>query len=92
MRNSLPSKINFNESGVVNLDSKENMGTHWTCYKKAGRIINYFDSFGNLKPPRELIRYFRSDNKNNIINYNYTRKQKFNSVNCGQLCMNFISK
>ena len=37
-----------NESTVVNLDDTKGVGTHWVCYKKLGKKVWYFDSFGDL--------------------------------------------
>lgn len=90
MRNGLPSKIHENESGIVNLDDKNGEGTHWTAYVKHGFNVSYFDSIGNLKPPLELIKYFRSDGSRNNITYNFERYQKLNSYNCGHLCLQFL--
>lgn len=94
MRDTLPlnSAIWKNEAGIVNLDSIYGQGTHWVCYVKHENKINYFDSFGNLKPPTELINYFSSSIEHPIeISYNYTRKQKLGSVNCGHLCLQFLA-
>ncbi|KAJ8912714.1 hypothetical protein NQ315_012268 [Exocentrus adspersus] len=33
------------ESGIINMDSKDNPGTHWTAYKKIGPTVLYFDSY-----------------------------------------------
>lgn len=87
MRDILPQKPRKYESAVVNLDSSHGSGTHWVCYKKRADKVHYFDSFGNLKPPLELQRYFGSEN----IEYNYDRKQGFDSVICGHLCLKFLS-
>ena len=57
MRDSLPKKPLINESAIVNLDSTSGPGTHWVCYKKRKNKVKYLDSFGNLKPPNELIKY-----------------------------------
>lgn len=88
MRDTLPGKARTNESGIVNLDSVKGPGTHWVCYKKRGRVVKYYDSFGNLPPPLELVRYFRGCK----IYYNYSREQNFNTSICGHLCLNFIYK
>lgn len=90
MRDNLPLKINLNESGIINLDTSYGKGTHWVSYRKKGTDINYFDSFGNLKPPIELQRYFNSESVKPTIRYNYFPKQKANTVNCGHLCLDFL--
>lgn len=90
MRDALPSKIHKNECGIVNLDDETGDGTHWTAYVKRGKFITYFDSIGQLKPPLELIKYFRSDGSSNKITYNFDRYQDFNSYQCGHLCLGFL--
>lgn len=92
MRNKLPAKIGPIEMGVINLDNAENPGTHWVAYKKYGQSINYFDSFGNLRPPLEVINYFKSDKKSNTILYNHDAFQSYNEINCGHLCLKFLYK
>lgn len=95
MRDALPSIIFKNETAIVNLDNSFGPGTHWVCYHKQGNKIKYFDSFGNLRPPLELQKYFKSDNQSstkNSIEYNYDREQSFNSVICGHLCLKFLHK
>ena len=87
-RDNLPKKPYKYESGVVNLDSKYGVGTHWTAYTKFENDIIYFDSFGDLLAPKELINYFKNCN----IYYNKERYQHFNSNICGQLCIKFLLK
>ena len=61
MRNKMPSGgPRFEERGIVNLDNASDPGTHWVAYKKHGSTVVYFDSYGNLKPPLELQRYFKN--------------------------------
>lgn len=87
MRNALPSsKPLVNESAILNLDDKNGTGTHWTCYFKKGETVWYFDSFGNLRPPKELFDYLNVSK----IYYNYERYQDFNSFVCGHLCLQFL--
>jgi hypothetical protein len=57
MRNGLPKRIKSKETGIINLDDKNGPGTHWTAYIKLKSEILYFDSMGNLLPPREVIHY-----------------------------------
>jgi len=83
MRNTLPtSGAHRNESGFVNLDNATGPGTHWVAYVKRNNCV-YFDSFGNLRPPKEL-RYFRNDAM--TIEYNRTSYQSF----CEQMCLRFL--
>lgn len=90
MRNTLPkSGPNINESGIINLDMYEGEGTHWISYVKKGDHCLYFDSYGDLRPPKEFIRYINGNGVTHI-EYNYNRVQKFNTQNCGHLCLNFL--
>lgn len=91
MRNSLPKHPYENECAIINLDNKTGPGTHWVAYRKFKSNIEYFDSFGNLGPPKELLKYFlqRNLNKNKII-YNYKKFQNYNTYNCGHLCLKFL--
>lgn len=88
MRDSLPSeKPRENECMIVNHDSSHNNGTHWTCFAKSGKNVYYFDSFGKLAPPLELVHYLGSDCN---IWYNTDQYQRFNTINCGHLCLKFL--
>lgn len=87
MRDNLPSSCLKNESVVINLDGISGPGTHWVAYLKKDKDVYYFDSFGNLPPPLELIQYLGSDIK---IHYNYKKFQNYGTVNCGQLCLKFL--
>lgn len=86
MRDSLPEKVRVNESAIVNLDTSSGPGTHWTCYQKLGNKVKYFDSFGNLKPPLELLNYWG----NVHVTYNRDQYQTYDMENCGQLCIQFL--
>jgi len=56
MRDALPiSGACRNENGIVNLDDVVDPGTHWVAYAKRNNRVTYFDSFGNLRPPEELV-------------------------------------
>lgn len=86
MRDKLPSKPRKTECAVLNLDSSKNPGTHWVAFVKQNDCAEYYDSFGNLKPPLELIKYLG----NIPINYNYVQYQTFGTTNCGHLCLKFL--
>jgi hypothetical protein len=86
MRDALPSKPHRNESGIINLDISRGSGTHWVAYQKQDSNVVYFDSYGNLQPPEEVINYF-SGNK---IFYNHDNYQGSNPYNCGHLALKFL--
>lgn len=85
MRDELPKNPLKLECGIINLDSSSNSGTHWVAYGKMNDYIEYFDSYGNLKPPKEFIEYMGSD-----FRYNYYNFQGKCSYNCGHLCLKFL--
>jgi len=59
MRNALSTiGTRRNESGIVNLYDAMGPGTHWVGYAKRNNSVVYFDSFGKLRPHKELMRYF----------------------------------
>lgn len=89
MRDSLPARVREFETGIVNLDSSSGPGTHWVCYRKTGELVSYFDGFGNLRPPAELVAYL---GQTSVIRYNYERRQSYDSVICGHLCLRFLTK
>lgn len=86
-RDNLPNHFKYQESAIVNLDSENGIGSHWVAYKKIGGKVYYFDSFGNLPPPIELQKYFKGCS----IEYNYIKHQSYNTLNCGHLCLYFLS-
>lgn len=85
MRDELPDKPLPVECGVINLDSSKNAGTHWVAYVKIKDYIEYFDSYGNLKPPKEFVKYVGKN-----IRYNYDNFQRNHLYNCGHLCLKFL--
>ena len=88
MRDNLPkSGPKSVECGIINLDSLSGSGSHWIAYKKCRNNVITFDPFGDLKPPQEVINYF----KNCKIYYNIDRYQQYNTPFCGHLCLVFLS-
>lgn len=88
MRNALPPRPYFTEKAIVNLDDATGPGTHWVAYKKKGNDVIYFDSFGDLQPPLDLMIYLGVDS----VKYNYERYQDFDTFYCGHLCLKFLSE
>lgn len=70
------------ESGTSNTH-----GTHWTALAKINRNAFYFDSFGKLPPPFEVIEYLGDDIH---LFYNAKKYQNYGSVICGHLCLRFL--
>lgn len=87
MRNQLPKKPRQYECGIINLDDKDGYGTHWSAYCKSQISTYYFDSFGNLQPPMELIKYLGSGSQ---VFYNHRKYQSYRTTNCGQLCLQYL--
>lgn len=92
MRDTLPlDGPKKNEAAIVNLDSVRGKGTHWVAFKKKGVKVIYYDSFGDLRPPLELIKYFyKGRNACKNIYYTYNRQQNFDTFVCGHLCLAFL--
>ena len=78
---------NVVESAILNLDSSEGPGTHWTAYFVWKSNVYYFDAFGMLPPPMEWVKYF---GKYRTIYYNTTSLQPYNSIICGHLAFLFL--
>lgn len=76
------------EAGIINLSRRHETGTHWTAWFKhaSSHNICYYDSFGDLSPPREFLNYALAYN----IYYNVDRDQEYDSFICGQLCIIFL--
>lgn len=88
MRNALPVGGPWiREAAIINLDDQRGPGTHWVAYRKNGNNVVYFDSFGNLKPPKDLMNYLKAD----YVKYNYQQYQNFDTFICGHLCLKFLA-
>lgn len=87
MRDNLPKRANKIECLILNHDSVKNQGTHWTAVVKVANKAYYFDSFGKLPPPFELIKYLGQSTQ---LQINSDRYQEYNSVLCGHLCLKFL--
>ncbi|VDI81355.1 Hypothetical predicted protein [Mytilus galloprovincialis] len=85
MRDTLPASPHHNECGILNHDSWDGPGTHWTCWYKHGLVKYYFDSYG-LPPPDEMVNYLQPE-----IRYSTDELQQRGSVVCGHFCL-FVLK
>ena len=86
MGNTLPKSPHYHESAIVNLDDERGPGTHWVAYRKRGNNFVYFDSFGDLQTPVELMNYLGVS----TVKYNHEKYQDYNSYNCGHLYLKFL--
>lgn len=87
MRDNLPQKPRKKECLILNHDSAQSTGTHWTAMAKINKTAWYFDSFGRLLPPLELKKYLTDEV---TILYNYNQYQNPNTIICGHLCVQFL--
>lgn len=76
------------ESAIINLDDKDGPGTHWVAYEKRADKVMYFDSFGNLQPPLNLMKYL---GVGSTVKYNHERYQDYDTIICGHLCLAFLA-
>ena len=76
----------LNEDGfyIINLDSSDNRGTHWTCLYFHSLNSCYFDSYGFV-PPLEVEQKIRP------YIYNDADIQDFNSEACGYYALHSLS-
>jgi hypothetical protein len=88
MRENLPAKPHKQEMGVINLDKRDGVGTYWVAYKISGGVLDYFDSYGNLPPPKEIMYYARNLEK---IKYNRKRFQRYEATDYGLWCLKFLT-
>lgn len=76
------------ECWIINHGSSHTDGSHWTALAKDRNVAFYFDSFGKLPPPFEVIDYLSKTNVQ--LYYNAEHYQKYGSVICGHLCLKFL--
>lgn len=90
MRDTLSKRKNVRprECWIINHGSSNTEGSHWTALAKNYNTAFYFDSFGKLPPPFEIIDYL---NKGGVhLYYNAKKYQKLGTVICGHLCLKFL--
>ena len=86
LRDNLPNKIK-DGTYVTNLDEYSDIGIHWILLYVKNNDITYFDSFGVVHIPKEIIKLI--GRKNVIVNV--FRIQAFDSIMCGYFCIGFIN-
>ena len=90
MLNTLPTAVETNECGIVNLNKSGEKGSHWVAYWKRGSVRIYFDSYGQITPV-EIQKYLKTAEEfrmnKNVIQRNTDIVQPINSSVCGHLCL-----
>ena len=90
MRDELPENVESTECGIMNFNTRGQVGSHWVCYLKKGRTRIYFDSFGQITP-LELQKYLKTtvelQNGTPVIERNTGIVQRPNTKICGHLCL-----
>lgn len=75
------------ECWILNHGSSDTDGSHWTALAKNGKTAFYFDSFGKLPPPLEVVNYL---GRGIQLYYNAKKYQSYGSAICGHLCLRFL--
>ena len=90
MRDELPAKPWKVESGILNLNTSAQKGSHWVSWYKYGKDRYYFDSFGE-RPPFEILNYLKTKHEllrdMPAIKCNAVTMQHDESNECGSLCL-----
>ena len=86
-RDSLPKSILQYEVGIINLDTRLGIGTHWVAYRNGSHHGEYFDSFGLIMPD-EIKTYLMTSGKS--IYYSGDEIQERDSVLCGYWCLYYL--
>lgn len=81
------SKPKAKECWILNHASSQTDGSHWTALSKTYNRAYYFDSFGKLPPPLEVINYL--GDKVHLY-YNAKKYQNYGTNICGHLCLRFL--
>lgn len=88
MRDTLPSVPHRIESGIVNLNTSKQAGSHWVCYHKVDEQRIYFDSYGQVTLD-EVQEYLKKDSERDeqVIQRNTDIVQHPGTSICGHLCL-----
>jgi len=95
MRDELPATPRKVECGILNLNTHEQEGSHWTSWYKSGNDRYYFDSFGE-PPPLEILFYLKTSQELKYdfpaIKCNAITVQHDESNECGALCLYILKQ
>lgn len=84
-------KVTKRECWILNHGSSQTNGSHWTALAKNWNTAFYFDSFGKLPPPLEVIKYLENNSDGAVhLFYNAKKYQNYGTSICGHLCLRFL--
>jgi len=89
MKDQYKGKPGRNKSGIVNLHSTGQPGSHWVMWYNLPDKCVYIDSYG-LAPPKKLESYLRKGNKELL--YNDKQFQHDTTASCGLFCCYLIKE
>lgn len=83
----LPQKIQPNQSMIINLNTSKQSGSHWVTVYCGNRYCEYFDSFGIIPPP-EIRKMCYTSGLPCV--YSTNSIQNLNSILCGYFSIYYI--
>ena len=86
--NNIPIVKYYPSSFIVNTDKNNQPGTHWVAIYMTEKTCFFFDSFGESIQEYD-IKFFLKQYYQRVI-YNLTQIQDYNSIRCGEFCVNFV--
>lgn len=86
----LPRDKGLFKSFIVNLDPKNEPGSHWVAIFFHNGVAYYFDSYGHFPDNRNIVR-FLTQNSNDVRCSFYTY-QNFDTFTCGHFCLYFLNR
>ena len=78
--------LKYNQSTIINLQDSNQVGSHWTCYRKRNDKIFYFDGYGIAYIPDIIKNQYP---KHKFI-CNIYRVQSILLNQCGRFCILFV--
>lgn len=90
-KDSLPPKINENESCIINLDNSDGGGTHWVSVYCGKDYCEYFDSYGIIAD-KNIRKFMKTSKKTCIYSTNEIQPVGNDSILCGYYALYYIIK
>lgn len=85
----LPEKKGKHKSFIINLDKKNQPGSHWISIYFEKDLCMHFCSFGS-KPEGDILDFIQRNSR--AMHWNKIRYQSFFTTTCGLFCLYFIYK